>query len=427
MKRKIHPVKGIAYLRAISSFKSSPLIAMENFRKEYGYLPYFGPPLNTLFLFHPEDIKDALIKGKDNNVKGDQATLMKVVLGESLFISEGETWRKKKATIQGVFHQQSILAYSDTISTHTHNFIQRWKDMGVVNFSEEIMDLMFNISASIFFGNFPQEKSNEVRKAFTATAKIIASKFASPVKLPYWVPSPQNLTLKKHLNIIDEFTYTIIKNARLTNDDHHSLLGRLINSPDNLSDREIRDEVVTFLAAGYETTATFIIWCLYLLMKNPESVESFKYAGKRSATRKHILNEALRLYPSFPINVRQNIGPMELAGETVAPKTNLLISPFIVHRDPEFWVGPNQFDPERYQKIPPEKLRAQFLPFMMGPKKCIGELLAYEEGENIIEMILSSLEIELLTPELLPLCDILLYSDKPLMCRVKRKNKKGPL
>lgn len=419
MKRKIYSVKGISYLKAIKSFKSSPLMAMEDFREMYGYLPYFGPPLNTLFLFHPEDIRDALIKGKDNNIKGDQAKLMKVVLGESLFISEGETWRKKKSIIQSVFHQQSIIGYSEIISTQTHNFIQKWKSMGVINFSEEIMALMFDISASIFFGKYPKERSDEVRKAFTVLGKIIASKFASPLKIPFWVPSPQNLAMKEHLRTIDNFTYSLIKSARENNIDNHSLLGRLLNSPADLSDREIRDEVVTFLAAGYETTATFIIWCLYLVMKNPEYIEIFKQAEKKSFIRKNILNEALRLYPSFPINVRQNINAMELSGETIAPKTNLLISPFIVHRDPQFWDEPHKFDPERYLKIPAEKLRVQFLPFMMGPKKCIGELLAYEEGEIVIDTILNNLDLELLSPELLPLCDILLYSDKPLMSRVE--------
>lgn len=419
MNRKINPVKGLAYLKAIKSFKANPLTAMESFRQEYGYLPYFGTPLNTLFLFHPQDIRDVLIKGKDNNIKGDQAKLMKVVLGESLFISEGEVWRKKKSVIQSVFHQQSILGYSEIISSHTHDFIQRWKRMEVVNLTEEIMALTFKISGSIFFGEFPQEKSDEVRKAFTILGSIISSKFASPVKLPYWFPSPKNLMLKSHLKTIDDFTYTLIKNARKKNIDNHSLLGRLLNSPANLSDHEIRDEVVTFLAAGYETTATFIIWCLYLLMKNPDYIATFINSEKRSPIRKGILNEALRLYPSFPINVRKNIGPMELAGELIAPNTNLLISPFIVHRDPEFWIAPNKFHPERYQNINSEKLRTQFLPFMMGPKKCIGELLAYEEGETVIEIILANLKLELLSADLQPLCDILLYSDKPLMCRVK--------
>lgn len=400
------------------AFKKDPLAAMKFFRENYGYLPYFGGPLKTLFIFHPDEIKKILVDERHNNEKGDQAKLMTVALGDSLFIAEGEKWRQKKTIIQKVFHHQAILNYSPLIASITEKYTQEWKAVKTVNLTEEIMSLSFQISAEIFFGGVPEAQGKKIRTAFHLMGKIVAKKFASPIRVPFSIPTPDNLELKKQLAILDQFIYQLIAENKKNGISGENFLGKLMTSAQNLSDKQIRDEVVTFMGAGYETTATFIIWTLYELLKHPDFLERFKTSPHHSIERKNILQEGLRLYPSFPINVRQNIEPVTLAEQTIAPRTNLLFSPFITQRDPRFWKDPETFNPDRFLSIDNETLRYQFIPFMVGPKKCIGEQLAYEIAEVVLEVILNNLEFELQSETLHPLCDILLYSDKPLIAKI---------
>lgn len=418
MQRTIESVKGLHYLNGIRAFKKNPLIAMDAFQKKYGDLPFFGGPLNTLFLFSPEDIKQVLIEEKHNNEKGDQAKLMRVALGDGLLTTEGEEWRKKKAIIQKVFHHQSIANYSPLIESVTFNHIKNWKNQSVLDISEEIMALSFKVSSEIFFGGISDDAGKKIRNAFYLIGKILAKKFSSPIKLPFSFPSSDHLILKEQVAILDEFIFKLIKSERKkANSKNESFLGRLISSSENLSDRQIRDEVVTFMGAGYETTATFITWAIYSLLKHPEQLDIFKNSPMHSIERKNILQETLRLYPSFPINVRQNITPIQLAGSTLKAKTNLLISPYITHRDQKLWERPEEFYPERFNSLSSDVVRSQFIPFLIGPKKCIGEQLAYEEAEIILDVLFKNVHLELLTKELTPVCDILLYSHTPLLCK----------
>lgn len=420
MVSKIYHVQAFKYINGIFIFKKNSLSALKYFKESYGDLPYFGWPLKTVMLFHPDDIKKVLVDEKHNNQKGDQAKLLRFTLGTSLFILEGEEWRQRKSIIQKVFHHHAILGYVPTIENTTLKYIEKWKKNHKVNLSEEIMALNFQISSQIFFGGVPEEKSEEIRHAFYMMGKIIAKKFSSPIKLPFWIPTRNNLELKKQLKILDNFIFDLIRKKRAEKGaNSESFLERLIDSEVKLTDREIRNEVVTFMGAGYETTATFITWTLYLLMKHPEYINNFKKADKLSSERKNIMQEALRLYPSFPINARQNITSINLGGVDLPPKTNFLISPFIIQRDPRFWQNPEEFQPERFINMTIEELKYKFIPFMVGPKKCIGEQLAYQEAEVIIEAILNHTTLELLTHELNPICDILLYSDVPLICNIK--------
>jgi cytochrome P450 len=418
--RKIVSITGLAYFKSIRAFKKNPLKAMEEIRRDYGYLPYFGGPLKTLFLFHPKDIKTLLVDEKANNEKGDQAKLLKVALGESLFTAEGEEWRRKKLIIQGVFHIQAIQGYASQIQETTKVALEGWKQKGRIQLDEEMMALAFEISSKIFFGGISLEDSTKIRKAFYVLGKILARKFSSPMRLPLWIPSPDHRLLQEQIEILDQFTFSLIRQKRLSPDsEDQSFLGRLIASPEDLSDRQIRDEVVTFLGAGYETTAMLMTWTLFLLLKNPEFIVTFLAAPARSLERKNILNEGLRLYPSFPINVRQNIGPFHLEDQLVPARTNLLISPFLVQRDSAFWADPLRFHPDRHLETVDENLRGRFIPFLMGPKKCIGEILAYEEAELVLETILQSVDLELLTPHVDPVCDILLYPQEGISVKVK--------
>ena len=172
------------------------------------------------------------------------------------------------------------------------------------------------------------------------------------------------------------------------------------------------------MGAGYESTAAFVTWTLYLLLKYPEYLLLFKNSERFSIERKRIMQETLRLYPSFPVSSRQNIAPIEVGGVSWPAKTNWLISPYIVQRDPRFWENPDSFFPERFANLSADQLKFTFIPFMAGHKKCIGEQLAYQEVEIILETILNNLNLELLSLELNPICDILLYSDIPLRCNV---------
>lgn len=396
------------YFTEIFRFKSDPLEAMISLNERYGDLIYFGGPLNTLFLFNINHIETVFIEQKNNNIKGKQGKLLRLALGDGLLVREKDEWRRRRKLISRVFHHKEIASYLPMIKEKTLQYLEEWKKQPEVNLTHELSSLTFEIAGEIFLGGVPNEIVTRFNEAVLNIGKVLTSKLSSPINLPLSINTPGNALLKREVSFIDEFIFKKIHDERISASNDNSLLNRLILAEEGLTDKEIRDELVTFLVAGYETTAAFLTWSLYLFLKE-NHVETWMSSFEDREKRRKSLREVLRLYPSVPLISRQCENSFKLGDFEISAGTNFVVSPFVIQRNEKYYTDAHKVDFERVQE-------KSFIPFSLGPKRCIGEELSFSEVETILHTLFSQSKITLKTKELHPVCKIALYTDRPLIC-----------
>jgi enediyne biosynthesis protein E7 len=191
----------------------------------------------------------------------------------------------------------------------------------------------------------------------------------------------------------------LIKTRHESDEEHFDFLSMLMLTTDRetgqpMGDRELIDEVLTLIVAGHETTAAALTWTWYLVTQHPEvgealEAESDKHAADgalsldaaESLSYTHqVLQESLRMYPPGWLLTRRSVEADELGGYAIAPRTDVFLSPYLLHRHPEFWSDPEAFQPERFAGVDAaERHKFAYIPFAVGPRHCIGENIAMFE------------------------------------------------
>ncbi len=408
MSKRLPQIPWHNYASEILRFKRDPLEAMMSLNQRYGDLIYFGGPLNTLFLFDIEHIEAVFIEQKNNNIKGKQGKLLRLALGDGLLVREKEEWRARRKLISRVFHHKEIAGYLPMIEAKTLSYLARWKGLTEVNLTHELSSLTFEVAGEIFLGGVPSEVASRFNEAVLNIGKVLTGKLSSPINLPISIPTPGNVLLKREVAYINQFIYERIKSERANPKSQTSLLNRLILAEEDLTDQEIRDELVTFLVAGYETTAAFLTWGLYLFLKEGHH-EAWIASYEDKEKRRSSLREVLRLYPSVPLISRQCESAFKLGEYDVAAGVNFVVSPFVLQRNEKYYPEADKVNFEREQP-------SSFIPFSLGPKRCIGEELSFSEVETILSTIFKNSQVTLKSSQLRPICKIALYTDIDFTC-----------
>lgn len=339
---------------------------------------------------------------------------MALALGQGLLVREKDQWRSRRKLINRVFHHKEITSYIPMIEEKTLEYLKRWQSIPQVNLTHELSSLTFEIAGDIFLGGVPRDMAGRFNEAVLNIGRVLTNKLSSPFNLPLRINTPGNKLLKNEVAYIDDFIFKKISDERKNPSSTTSLINRLLVADEGLSDREIRDELVTFLIAGYETTAAFLTWSLYLFLKESHFNSWMEHFYDKDR-RRNSLKEVLRLYPSVPLISRQCENAFKLGEYEVAAGTNFVVSPYVLQRTFKNSQDPNSVNFNRVQDH-------SFIPFSLGPKKCIGEELSYCEVETILHTIFSHSKIELITKEMQPICKIALYTDRPFLCTFQLKN-----
>jgi cytochrome P450 len=409
--REIPGPHGYPLVGALPKVRKDPLQFLVQAARQYGDLVCLGGVGNQRFFLvsHPRDIEHVLKANHRNYTKGTNFKLIKSFAGEGLFLSEGDFWRSQRKLIQPAFHVPRLAALATSITSATEAAVERWRPRACepMDVEHELMHLSLEISVRTLFGSDVAEDAEAVRKSVSVAFSHLHEKVWSLAPLPLWMPTPANLRFQRAVASMSDVVYRIIRDRRGSGAEGNDVLSMLLavrdENGERMPDRQVRDEVVTMLVAGHESTAITLAWTLALLSRHPDIErrvcdELDGTLGGRTPTFADlpglsylgmVLKESMRLYPAFWMFTRTPVENDELCGHTIPAGSVLLFSSYVTHRRADFWPNPEAVDPERFT---PERVAERppfsYLPFGGGPRQCIGMRLAEFQTQLMLATIL---------------------------------------
>jgi cytochrome P450 len=406
--------------RTLSPLSSATALQRDPMRFALEIWQRYGDVVRFCFLFwpayvlyHPDHVKRVLQENHRNyNKNFPNMKAAREIFGNGLFTSDGQSWLHQRRLMQPSFHRQRLASFARLMTEATVAMLERWQHMTpgdtLLDISLEMMRLSLRIAGLTLFSLDLSNEVDTVGRTFTTLGPLI-SKYANLPFPPLWVPTTRNRRLLAGLNTLDKVVYSIIEERRKqpVDGDAADLLGMLLRAQDEetglgMSDQQVRDEVLTLLLAGHETTAAALDWTWYLLSQHPEveyrlHAELDMVLGKQLPTVEHldalpytrmVIQEAMRLYPPAFGFTRFAIADDEMGGYAIPAKSVIFLSAYCTHRHPAFWEEPEVFDPERFT---PERSatrpRFAYFPFGGGPRQCIGNAFAMMEAQLVLATV----------------------------------------
>jgi cytochrome P450 len=367
------------------------LVRLRRYFAEFGDTYRVFAPARGVYNYvinHPEDIKRVLLSNHRNYTKGEGMDRVKILLGNGIMTSEGDFWRRQRRMMQPTFHRRVIDQFGALIREVNDKFAARWAQKAArgepINVGDDASELTLEIVLRSIFG--------------TDLARLETRLGANPFEV---VAKEQNRDLKFAFRFrsLTKLVAELIERRRRNPSEHFDFLSMLLATRDRetgapMSDKELIDEVLTLIVAGHETTAAALTWSWYLISIHPDTAQRLQEEADRIGSDRtlgldaaeslqfthQVLQEALRLYPPGWLLTRRTLEADELGGYPIAPRTDVFISPYMLHRHPAFWSEPEEFRPERFAGADAvERHRFSYIPFAVGPRHCIGENIAMFE------------------------------------------------
>ena len=387
-------------------FRKDPPGYLLKVAQEYGDLAYMrlGPHQHAFLVSHPDSIRDILITYQDNFTKGRMLEGAKVLLGDGLLVSEGEFHTRQRRLVQPVFHRDRLMRYGTEMVACSARARDGWSPGVELDMHSEMTRLTLEIIGRTLFSADVSSDADEIGLVMTQIFGLfdtLLQPFSDSVQK---LPIPPARLFVKARNKLDQIVYGLIAQRRASGKDAGDLLSMLLLAKDEddkgqMTDKQVRDEALTLLIAGYETTANALTWTWYLLSQNPE-VEARMHAeidgvlGGKSPTFEDVARlpyttgvfaESLRLYPPAWALERCAKRDYSIGDYAIPAKSLLLMSPWVVHRDPRWWPEPERFNPDRWRSEDAEKRpKFAYFPFGGGARVCIGERFAWVEGVLVL-------------------------------------------
>jgi cytochrome P450 len=375
------------------------------------YVDFLGAP--TYALQNPEHIEHVLVTRHRHYAKDklQRRMLGGRLLGNGLLTNEGESWLRQRRLMQPAFHRQRLAAYGQVMAEHARRQRSAWQDGEVRDVYADMMRLTLGI---VIKSLFDLELEGAAQTVGPSLARVMEhfSKVQA-LLLPDWLPTPENLGYRAALERLDALVSQLILRRREAGGEAGDLLSLLLHVQDEdgqrMSDQQIRDEVLTLMLAGHETTSITLAFCCHLLARHPEAEASLHreldaVLGGREPTledlpalsfTEHVVKEALRLYPPAWSISREALEDDEVGGWRIPAGSTVVMNPWTVHRDARFYEEPEAFRPQRWadgleQRLP----RFAWFPFGGGPRLCIGMGFALMEARLVLATLAQRFRFE---------------------------------
>ncbi|MEK6787164.1 MAG: cytochrome P450 [Nitrospirota bacterium] len=369
-------------------------------------------------LNHPTDVKHVLVTNQDNYRKAPVPPVESRIFGQGVLHTEGETHHRQRRVLLPFFHGNHVTAYTNLITRQARDRVALWQDGTTVDIGLEMAHLTLSVIWRLLFSQDVRSESDPIRDAISVGQSLIKLQYDSLLAsvTPLWVPIPRHRRFTRGFRMIEERLFQFIHERRIAAEPHDDVLSLLLSATDKegrpLSDAEIRDELMTFLLAGHETTVNALTWTWFLLSQygsvrerltrelNEVLGDRLPNADDLSRLRymKMIWDESLRLYPpAWTLHTRLAHAQDRLpSGAVLPPGAWVFVSPWSLHRNPRWFPDPHRFDPERFSEEA-QRTRPPFsyIPFGAGGRRCLGESFAEMEGMLILATIASTVCLNL--------------------------------
>ncbi len=357
-------------------------------------------------LTHPDPIEEVLVTQARNFIKHFALRINPLLLGKGLLTSEGDFWLRQRRLIQPVFARGRIAGYGPAMVAAARAVTGTWRPGERRDIMTEMMHLTLAIAAKTLFDADVGGEAQAVADALQMLQDNFLVRFNALLPLPMWLPTPGNFRLRAAVRRLDDILYGFIRRRRADRTERGDLLSLLLHARDEqggrMTDRQVRDEAMTLFLAGHETTALALSWAWYLLARNPDAeaklaAEVHAVLQGRDPTvedcprlryAEMVALETMRLYPPAYVVGREALADCVIGGYRVPRGTTLLMSQWVVHRDPRFFAEPERFRPERWGEEAIKALpKFAYFPFGGGPRLCIGNTFAMMEMVLVLATI----------------------------------------
>jgi cytochrome P450 len=385
------------------SFESDPLAKLVALFAVHGdaFSVYSPSVRRQVCVFsHPEHVRHVLVDHHARYVKGIGIERVRILLGNGLMASEGDLWRSQRKMIQPGFHRSVLAGMVGHIKLANENLAGRWREAAhtgtAINLTQDMSEVTLEVVLRALFG-----------ERYEALVTPTENPFAILTE-----ETERNLTFAYHFRALTSLLKAEIEWRRSTGYGGMDLVRLLMEARDRksdrpMSDRQMLDEIMTLIVAGHETTASALNWLWYLVSQHPAVEHRLHAEADRLPDRDGnglsvsqisftaaLIQETLRLYPPGWLLTRRSITADAIGDYALPPDTDVLISPYLVHRHPLFWRDPERFDPDRFLVSETAVERFAYLPFGLGPRACIGEQLATMEMQQHVLRIAREFRLE---------------------------------
>lgn len=403
-------------LRSLPAYPAQPIVGnLFQFQKDR--LGYFlrsqlelGPvsrmrigPVESVLIGEPQLAAIVLTERAYDFVKSVFYDHLKRLLGLGLVTSEGDFHKKQRKLVAPLLQHRRIASYGATMAEYTERISADWRDGQLLDIAEEMMRITLAIVGKTLFNADVLGEARELGPALEVANRYVGREVEYFIHWPLWWPIKRTREARKAIRRIDETVYRMIEERRSTGEDKGDILSMLLSAQhedqSRMSDEQVRDEAMTMFAAGHETTATAMGWCLWELTRNPDVYQRLQrevdsVLGGRSPTLEDLpklpfalqcFKETMRLHPPAYVVGRRPLQDMVIDGVALTSKMMVLINIYGMHHSPEYFPEPERFDPDRFS---PEREKSipknAYLPFATGPRVCIGNHFAMMEGQIML-------------------------------------------
>lgn len=370
---------------------------------------------SAVVISEPALLQEILVTQNKKVIKQDSLRRSKPLLGLGLLTSEGDFWLRQRRLAQPGFHRERIAGYSQVMVDYTLSLIEPWQDGALLDLNREMMALTLAIVAkTLFNGEITPGTASEVGSALTEALHLWDQVTLTNPLLDY-LPTPKRIRWKRAIARLDAVVNQIIQGHKAKGIDQGDLLSMLMAARDEdgsgMTDKQLRDEVMTIFLAGHETTANNLTWTFHLLAQHPEVVakleaEVDQVLGERAPTMadlphlpytEMVINESLRLFPPAWMIGREPIEDLQIGEYLISKGESILMPIYILHRDERTFPEPEAFRPERWADGLAKRIHPYaYIPFSSGPRICIGKEFAKMEAILLLATIVQSFRF---TPE----------------------------